>query len=271
MRPPGVITDHCWYSVTTLAGTPAGRVVEADHARLAPAPVAVVLAGDAIVLRPVGAGDDVDLAVGEALADGDVDRRLLVVAVLAEAVLDVALDAFQLVVEDEVDHAGDGVRAVGGRSAARHDVDPVDQVGRDVRKVGLAARAERHEAAAVQQDQGASRAQGAQVDRGGAAAAAGVALGLARSRGGLERRDFVQRLGDVDLGALLDGFGAADRDGGGGGEAARPAGACRSPRSGRRRPPRARRSSRTAACAHADEATITAAVPTVANSAMRRD
>ena len=53
------------------------------------------------------------------------------IAVSADAALAAKLDAFVIVLEDEVDDAGDGVRTVHRRVAAGHDVDALDQVGRD--------------------------------------------------------------------------------------------------------------------------------------------
>ena len=40
---------------------------------------------------------------------------------------DVAFQAVEILVDDEVDHAGDGVRTPGGRGAAGHHVDALDQ------------------------------------------------------------------------------------------------------------------------------------------------
>ena len=59
-----------------------------------------------------------------------------VVVVLVEAVLGVEADALEVGVHDEVDDAGDGVRAVDRRGAAGQHVDAVDDRGRDDVDVG---------------------------------------------------------------------------------------------------------------------------------------
>ena len=58
------------------------------------------------------------------------------VAICAGAALAADLKALIMVLEDEVDDARDGVRAVNGRVAAGDDVDAVDEVGRDGVDVG---------------------------------------------------------------------------------------------------------------------------------------
>src|SRR5690606_16984494 len=70
--------------------------------------------------------------------------------------------------EDEVDHAGDGVRAVDGRGAAGQHLHPLDHRHRDVGDVGeVAAALERQreigDAAAVDQHQGVVGAEATQV------------------------------------------------------------------------------------------------------------
>src|SRR5262249_60992324 len=71
-------------------------------------------------------------------------------------------------VHDEVDDAGNGVGAVHRRSTARQHVDALDDGGRnevDVRD-RTRARVARLEATAVDEDEGALRAEAAQVYRG---------------------------------------------------------------------------------------------------------
>src|SRR5690606_36426319 len=99
-----------------------------------------------------------------------------------EAVGGVDLDAFEVVLQDEVDHAGDGVSAVHGRGAAGDGVDALDQGQRDGVGVDHAFEVERHHAAAVDQHQRTVGAQAAQVD--GRAAARTVVGGRTHGRHG---------------------------------------------------------------------------------------
>ena len=63
------------------------------------------------------------------------------IAVASGATLAAKLKAVIVVLEDEVDDARDGVRTVHGRVTAGHDVDTVDEVGRDRVDVDTDARA----------------------------------------------------------------------------------------------------------------------------------
>jgi hypothetical protein len=63
----------------------------------------------------------------------------VVLVVLGEAVLPIDLDAFEVLLENEIDDAGDGIGAIGGGRATRHHIDPLDQrhrylvdIGRDI-------------------------------------------------------------------------------------------------------------------------------------------
>ncbi|KAG1533540.1 hypothetical protein G6F50_015843 [Rhizopus delemar] len=71
--------------------------------------------------------------------------------------------AVEVLAGDDVDHAGDGVGAVDRRGAVGQHFNALDHRGRDGSQVGVAAGADAH-ALAVQQHQGALRAQAAQVD-----------------------------------------------------------------------------------------------------------
>src|SRR5690606_14345458 len=87
----------------------------------------------------------------------------VVVVVLVCRITGVDAHAFELVVQDEVHHARDRVRAVHGRSATSEHVDTLDQRGRndaDVRRLVGALR----NPATVEQGQGAFDTQTAQVD-----------------------------------------------------------------------------------------------------------
>src|SRR5690606_42146387 len=154
--------------------------------------VQVVLTGDddaAIVEVPaVGARDAPHLAAAgerDAHAGGDFQR----VDVLAG---------------DQVDHAGDSVRAVDGRGAVLHDLDALQDRGGDhveVERADLAAGTGRTRAVAVQQHQRAVGADAPQGDRLGAGAALDDEAGEPAADLGPPRPDsgLLGEFGRVDL------------------------------------------------------------------------
>ena len=88
----------------------------------------------------------------------------VVVVVVVHAPLAVDLKALEVLLHDEVDHAGDGVRAVGRGGAAGDDFDPLDQPHRNLIEVGSRLRDRRirrtdAETPSIDQHQGAGRAQ----------------------------------------------------------------------------------------------------------------
>jgi hypothetical protein len=112
---------------------------------------------------------------------GREDLRIRVVVVLEHARLAVDAEAGERRVEDEVDNAGDGVRTVDRRGAAREDVDPLDQLVRNEVDVGdRVAGVARLKPLAVDQDEVALRAEAAKVNRGRAAGAVGDVRTLRR-------------------------------------------------------------------------------------------
>ena len=116
-------------------------------------------------------------------AAGQVQHVRFAAAVLGPAVAVVDGGAVGLLLEDEVDHAGNRVRAVDRRGAAGQHFDAVDHPQRDAGDVGeVAAPAERHrevgDAAAVDQHQGVVGAEAAQVHLLRAGGEVGAARGL---------------------------------------------------------------------------------------------
>ena len=109
----------------------------------------------------------------------------LAVALAGLAVLDVDFGAVHVLARDEVHHARDGVGAVDRARAFLQHFDALDEVDRDHVDVdgGGRAVAEDADAAAVQQHQGALRAQAAQLDVGFTGAAAVVHLRVGRGAG----------------------------------------------------------------------------------------
>ena len=133
---------------------------------------------------------------------------VVVIHVIEEAVLGVHADAFELRVHHEVDDARDGVRAVDRRSAAGQHVDAVDGESGDEVDVGdRRARIARHQAAAVDQHEGAPRAEAAQVDRRGAGGAVRDvrALGSEGLRQGVDDVFGAGRALQLDLSVVEDG------------------------------------------------------------------
>ena len=85
---------------------------------------------------------------------------------LVDAVVRIEPYTFEMVVHDEVDDTRDGVGAVGRRCTASQDIDAIHQRRRDLIEVWRGGRILRrvtgHETAAVDQNQGAVRAEAAQ-------------------------------------------------------------------------------------------------------------
>ncbi|MCW1776788.1 hypothetical protein NB693_20440 [Pantoea ananatis] len=104
--------------------------------------------------------------------------------------------ALEVLAQDEVDHAADGVGAVHRRGADLQHFDVVDHVGRDRVDVVVL------DAVAVDQDQRALLAQAAQGDGRGAVAAAVVDLRVGRGAGDAGQR--LQQVAQGLLAALLD-------------------------------------------------------------------
>ena len=100
-----------------------------------------------------------------------------------------------IVLEDEVDDAGHGVRTVHRRGAAGDDVDALDEAGRDGADVDDARGRRSRNALAVDEDQGTIRADAAKVEGGEVFTALVVRrAGVARN----ELRKFVQEGFDGD-------------------------------------------------------------------------
>src|SRR5690606_22155705 len=128
----------------------------------------------------VGAADRqhrVAPAVGEVAADGQVELVVGTVAFGGLAAGIGRLEALEVLAQDEVDRAGDRIRAVHGRRAAGDDLDVRDQRVGDAGQVDHAVGIRGREAAAVDQGERAGRAEAAQVRGQHAGAAAVVDVG----------------------------------------------------------------------------------------------
>ena len=119
-------------------------------------------------------------------------------------------EAFEVVLHEEIDHAGHGVGAVGRRSAAGEYFDVPDQRAGNLVDVGADAALNGRtggQAAAVDQHQRTFRAQVTQVQRrgtGGAVGLAGILLGIDLRQGPHHvfhsNRTLVEQFLGVDLG-----------------------------------------------------------------------
>ncbi len=182
-----------------------------------------VIGPDRTLIDELAADHQVEVVLG--IAARDVDALAGAAAVLVAAEGHVDRRAVDLLLQIEVHHARDGVRAVDGRGAAAQHLDAVDHAQRDRRGVGEGALAvvgqrEIGDAAAVDQHQRMVGAQAAQVDLLGAGCpvhAAGRLLGLGFAavlgQGAHDVRDAVEARGlDVVAGDDRDGGGAFGRD-----------------------------------------------------------
>jgi hypothetical protein len=184
-----------------------------DQADIAPPPVAGQLGADAADPHIVEAGHDVPAAAAEAGAAGQRQPALLAVVLPGYAARNRRPDALQVVLEDDVDDPGDGVRTVGGRGAAGDHLDAIDEQGGNDLEVDRAGGRRRHVAAAVNQDQGAALAQTAQIGVDLAAAARGDPGGVGRIDLA-EARDLLEHFADGRRLAVLDRLAAEHGEGG---------------------------------------------------------
>lgn len=160
----------------------------------------------------------VEVATAEATGQAHVERLATAFAGGAHAHVDGG--AVGLLLQDEVDHAGDRVRTVDGRGTAGQHFDALDHAQRDVGDVGeVAAALERHrevgDAAAIDQHQRVIRAQAAQVHLLGARREVGAAGRLLALRLTAVLGHRAQHVGHAGEAAGADLLGADHRDRGG--------------------------------------------------------
>ena len=118
------------------------------------------------------------------------------------------LDALELILEDEVDDAAERIRTVGRRRAACDDFDAVDQQRIDNVEVDHARIVRRNHPAAVDQNQSATGAKAAHIDRNSSVAAV-VDVGIEAWR---YLRQLVQGFFDVDRALILQCFACNNAD-----------------------------------------------------------
>src|SRR3569833_1495786 len=102
-------------------------------------------------------------AAQEGRASGEVGFPGAVVAIICLADREIALDTLILAVEDDVDHARERVGPIDRAGTAKHRVDTLDPLLRQLAYVHDAGRAVADDALAVDQRQGAYGAQHAKT------------------------------------------------------------------------------------------------------------
>ncbi len=187
---------------------PAGVVIVIDDSRIA-GDVAIALADR---LAGVIAGEEGHVAtiVAKVTAEQALDVELGAVAKFGDTILRGQLEAFEIVLEDEVDDARDGVRTVHRRRTAGDDVDPLDKAGRDGADIDHARGRGSGNALAVDQDQGALRPETTKIEgREGFAALVVRHAGVARD----DLRKLVQQGFDGNRSGQVELLGSHGRDG----------------------------------------------------------
>ena len=168
-----------------------------------PFAVGAVLVHQHVRFGVFGVDDEVVFVrVQVALAEGQRGAVLLGVAVAGNARVAFQGQAFEVLAQDDVDDAGDGVRAVGRRGAILENLDALDDLHRHGGQVGKALLAvigarERRHAPAIEQHQGRGGAQAAQRDRRGTGGKA-VAEACRQGTGAIGRQR-LQVFGDGGL------------------------------------------------------------------------
>ena len=185
------------------------RVVLATAAESAGQFVAVAEV-ERVGIRIFGSDRDVTATVGEVGAPHTGDELRRAIAALRDAGLAAQRQTVVVALEDEVDDTGNRVRTVNRGVTAGHDVDTLEQVGRDgVHVDQVIAGQGRDVATTVDENQrtaGAEAAKVEQVEACGTDEAGRVAL----AEGGTQRRKVVQRVTERDV-ALIGQFAGGDR------------------------------------------------------------
>ena len=179
----------------------------------------VVALEDSALLGIAHEQGDVAATVGEVGAEDSRGVEVEVIARLRDAALGIELQALEILLEDEVDDACNGIRTVNGRcAAARQNFDALDQRRRDSGEVHRVATGHaRDVTTAVDEHEGAVDAEIAQVDRRDAGARRIEGVGGAAVGRRTEGRVLEELVLDVDDTRLLnrrgrDHLNGSDRD-----------------------------------------------------------
>ena len=172
--------------------------------REAPIPLPKVLLGSTC---PLHSDHDVAALVGHIGTDERGDRDLLGAAVLGVAEADVDIRAFEVVLQNEIDYAADGVGAVYGRGTPRDHLDARDCGRRNRIRVDDHRRIDRHRALTVDENEVSIRTEAAQADRRCADRVGGRLLRIERRElrdGRNELRQLIQNRLDADRARLFE-------------------------------------------------------------------
>src|SRR3546814_10558527 len=107
----------------------------------------------------VCSSDLVAAIVSEIPADDQIEVRLGCVTFGRDIILGSGLHALKIILEDEVDHAADGVRSVDGRRPAGNQLYPVDESRRNSVQVRHLPRIEKDVAASIRSEEHTSELQ----------------------------------------------------------------------------------------------------------------
>ncbi|MNI37495.1 hypothetical protein D3C73_915880 [compost metagenome] len=154
------IDDDVALVIADVGTRDAGAALAAEERRATGGDLAIT--GHHGLLVHVGHAQHQRRAIGGG-ANGEVIGFTLTIALAVLALVEVRFGAVEVLLGDDVHHAGDGVRAVDGRSAVLQDVDALDHRGRNGVQVDAAVQTG-GPATAVDQHQGALGAQVAQAD-----------------------------------------------------------------------------------------------------------
>jgi hypothetical protein len=159
------------------------------HHRADLAPVTGEAAADLVLVAVLAADHEVARTASEGTAVADARVQVGAVAFAGDAVVELRFQALELAVQNDVDRAGEGIRAVSRRRAAGDHLDPrYERRGNEV-QVDRAFAGGGREAAAVDEHQVAGDAEAAQVHDLRTDVEAAEAIG-GRVVGGPERRQF---------------------------------------------------------------------------------
>jgi hypothetical protein len=185
--------------VASVRNTVASRRVGVDHHEIGIVAVGAAVGGEPrILLGKFHVERDVAAVIHEVGAAENAAVVVTGITFVARASLAAELQSREVFLENEVDHARDGVGAVHSGIAAGHDIDAVDEVGGErvhIRRYGIAENVRAHMATAVDQNQralGAKATQIEQVETGSSQEAAGVRL----AERAAQCRQVVQKVSD---------------------------------------------------------------------------
>ena len=181
-----------------LAGGCASAYVRNNLPTHAPATGKAV--ADAVLAVVFAADDKVAATAGKVVTTGQGHMVVGAVVPLRLADIGLTLEALQLLVEHDVDRAGDGVGAVGCRGAAGDNIGALNQAAGDQVEVDGAFTRDRRKTAAIDQHQVAVHAQTAQVHdlRADVEAAPAVVGGGVGGLKGRQLADSGTEVGDVE-------------------------------------------------------------------------